>query len=113
MADPVAWNMIEPGWAIHTADGEEVGHVHEITGDPNADIFDGLVVGHGLLHTDKYIPSEHVKEIVEGAVTLSLTRQQIDALENFTEPAPEEQIIPEKSTWSQRLAWKWLAGRKR
>jgi len=25
----------------------------------------------------------------------------------------EEQIIPERSTWYQRFAWKWLTGRKR
>ena len=31
----------------------------------------------------------------------------------FVEPASEEQIIPEKSTWYQRFAWKWLTGRKR
>jgi hypothetical protein len=41
-----------------------------------------------------------------------LTRAQIEALETYTEPT-EEQIIPEKSTWAQRLAWKWLTGRKR
>jgi len=84
VADPVAWNVIEPGWLVRTAGGEEIGHVHEITGDPNADIFDGLVVGHGLLHKDKYIPSENVSEIVVGTVTVSLTRQQIEALDDFT-----------------------------
>jgi uncharacterized protein YrrD len=113
VADPVAWNMIEPGWTVCEASGEEIGHVHQLTGDHNADIFDGLVIGHGLLRKDKYIPSEHVGEIVEGTVTLSLTRQQIDALDDFTEPASEEQILPEKSTWYQRFAWKWLTGRKR
>lgn len=113
MPDPVAWNVIEPGWAVCDASGEEIGHVHQLTGDHNADIFDGLVIGHGLLHKDKYVPSEHVGEIVEGAVTLSLTRQQIDALDDFTESPPEEQIIPEKSMWYQRFAWKWLTGRKR
>jgi hypothetical protein len=113
VADPVAWNVIEPGWVVLDAAGEEVGHVHQLTGDHNADIFDGLVIGHGRLHKDKYIPSEHVREIVDGTVTLSLTQQQIDALDDFTEPPPEEQIIPERSTWYQRFAWKWLTGRKR
>jgi hypothetical protein len=42
-----------------------------------------------------------------------LTRTEVDGLETFTEPPPEEQIIPEKSTWYQRFAWKWLTGRKR
>jgi hypothetical protein len=113
VADPAAWNVIEPGWAVRDAAGEEIGHVHQITGDPNADIFDGLVIGHGMLHKDKYVGSEHVGEIVQGAVTLTLSREQIEALDDFTEPAPEERVMPESSTWYQRFAWKWLTGRKR
>jgi sporulation protein YlmC with PRC-barrel domain len=85
MADPVAWTMIESGWKVFDAEGEEIGTVDEVTGDEN----------------------------VEGEVHLSLTRPQVEALETFVEPAPEEQIIPEKSTWYQRFAWKWLTGRKR
>ena len=54
-----------------------------------------------------------MRKIVDGTVTLSLTQQQTDALDDFTEPPPEEQIIPERSTWYQRFAWKWLTGRKR
>ena len=33
MADPVSWLMIEPGWRVEAADGEEVGRVLEVTGD--------------------------------------------------------------------------------
>jgi uncharacterized protein YrrD len=110
--DPVAWNMIEPGWKVFDAEGEEIGTVHEVTGDENVDIFDGLAIKQGILSKDQYVPSEHVAQILEGEVHLSLTRVQIEALETYTEPV-EEQIIPEKSTWYQRLAWKWLTGRKR
>lgn len=113
MADPVAWTMIESGWKVFDAEGEDVGTVDEVTGDENVDIFDGLAIKQGILNKDKYVPSDYVAQIFEGEVHLSLTRPQIEALETFTEPAPEEQIIPEKSTWYQRTAWKWLAGRKR
>jgi len=112
MADPVAWVMIEPGWAVRDADGKEIGRVHEVTGDENADIFDGLTIKHGALSKDKYVPSEHVAEIREGEVVLDLSRDAVERLETFTEPAPEEQIVPEGSTWYQRLAW-WLTGRNR
>jgi len=113
MGDPVAWTLIEPGWHVLDAEGEEIGHVHEVTGDENADIFDGLAVKRGVLGKDKYVPSENVGEINEGVVHLTLTRAQVEALESFAEPAAEEQVIPESSTWSQRFAWKWLTGRKR
>jgi len=104
--------MIERGWVIRDADGDEIGQVHEVTGDENADIFDGLTIKHGALSKDKYVPSEHVAEIREGEVVLDLSRDAVERLETFTEPAPEEQVLPESSTWFQRLAW-WLTGRNR
>jgi len=112
VADPVAWIMIERGWVVRDADGDEIGQVHEVTGDENADIFDGLTIKHGALSKDKYVPSEHVAEIREGEVVLDLSRDAVERLETFTEPAPEEQVLPESSTWFQRLAW-WLTGRNR
>jgi hypothetical protein len=111
--DPVAWTMIESGWKVFDAEGEEIGTVDEVTGDKNVDIFDGLAIKQGTLSKDQYVPSENVAQILEGEVHLSLTRPQVEALETFVEPAAEEQIIPEKSTWYQRFAWKWLTGRKR
>ncbi len=110
--DPVAWIVIEPGWKVFDRTDEEIGHVHEIAGDENADIFDGLVIRHGALGKDKYVPSEQVAQIFDREVHISLTLAELEALENYTEPV-EERIIPERSTWYQRFAWKWLTGRKR
>ena len=104
--------MIEPGWKVFDAEGDEIGDVHEVAGDENADIFDGLAMKQGILGKDRYVPSEQVAQILEGEVHLSLTRAQIEALESYAEPT-EEQILPESSTWYQRTAWKWLTGRKR
>src|SRR5206468_9555155 len=44
MSTPVSWFLIEPGWTVEAADGSELGHVEEVTGDSNADVFDGLTV---------------------------------------------------------------------
>src|SRR2546423_4049697 len=99
MADPVAWNVIEPGWKVLDAGGEEIGRVAEVTGDENADIFDGIAVSGGLFSAKKYVPSEQVGEIVDGAVHLTVRGAQ---LADFTEPAPEEQVLAESSTWYQR-----------
>ena len=110
MADPVAWNVIEPGWKVIDAGGEEIGRVAEVTGDENADIFDGIAVSEGIFSGKRYVPSEQVGDIVDGVVHLNVRGAQ---LTDFTEPAPEEQVIPEASTWYQRFAWRWLTGRKR
>jgi hypothetical protein len=112
VADPVSWKVIERGWRVYDADGSEIGKVDEITGDAEADIFDGLTVDKGILSHVRYVPSESVAEIREGEVHLSLRHEEVENLETFTEPAAEEQIIPEASTWYQRLAW-WLTGRNR
>ena len=95
MPDPVAWNMIERGWKVVDANGAEIGTVEEVTGDENVDIFDGLAISGG-----KYVPSEQVREIVDGEVRLKASGSQ---LEDFTEPGVQEQILPESAPWYRRL----------
>ena len=95
MPDPVAWNMIERGWNVVDANGAEIGKVEEVTGDENVDIFDGLAISGG-----KYVPSEEVGEIVEGEIRLKTAAPD---LRRFTEPAPQEEILPESAPWYRRL----------
>jgi hypothetical protein len=110
--DPVSWKVIEKGWRVLDAQGQDVGRVGEITGDDNADIFDGLTISQGILSGDKYVPSEQVAEIREGEVRLSISRDAVEQLQQFKEPADQEEVLDESSTWYQRLAW-WLTGRNR
>ena len=70
MADPVSWLLIEPGWQVTDANGEEIGRVEAVTGDMNADIFDGLEVRSGVLEK-RYVPAEQVASIVQGEVRLA------------------------------------------
>ncbi|MEP7334272.1 MAG: PRC-barrel domain-containing protein [Actinomycetota bacterium] len=86
MPDPVAWLVVERGWEVVSSDGEKVGVVHEVLADRNADIFDGLAVDPGLLKTPKYVPAERVGEIVEGRLTLELTKAEFDALDEYDRP---------------------------
>jgi uncharacterized protein YrrD len=68
--DPVSWKVVEQGWKVLDESGEEVGRVAEITGDEDADIFDGLEITHGLLSGNEYVPSERVVDIREGEVII-------------------------------------------
>ncbi len=73
MADPVAWKVVERGWAVAASDGSEVGKVDEVLGDPEADISDGLAVGAGtVLSRPTSVPSEKVGAIEEGTVHLTI-----------------------------------------
>jgi hypothetical protein len=76
--DPVSWMVIEQGWSVVDADGDDVGRIDEVLGDEEADIFNGLQVLTGMLGTPKYVPAERVGEIVEGRVQLDLKKDELD-----------------------------------
>jgi hypothetical protein len=95
MADPVSWLMIEPGWKVLAADGSEVGKVDEVAGDSGHDIFDGLAIATSAFGKPRYVPSEQVGEITEGTVRLKLTREQVDRLGEYLEPATSAEIEPD------------------
>lgn len=102
MADLVSWRVIERGWSVVDAEGNEVGKVDQITGDVEHDIFDGLTIGDGgtVLTRAKYVPSERVAEIREGLISLDLSPAEAAQLEPYTEhvekpladlaPAPQQ-----------------------
>ena len=106
MPDPVAWKAVEKGWAVYDRDGGEVGKVHEISGDEEHDIFDGFGIKTSTLGHVKYVPAEIVASIAVGEVRLTISGTDADQLEDLHEEV-EEQILPVKSRWYQRLAW-WL-----
>jgi uncharacterized protein YrrD len=87
MADPVAWTVVERGWAVAASDGSEVGNVVEVLGDPEADIFDGLAVGVGtVLNRPVYVPSEQVGAIEEGTVHLTIDADEYGRLSPYQAP---------------------------
>jgi uncharacterized protein YrrD len=94
MADPVSWKVVERGWAVAASDGNEVGKVDQVLGDPEADIFDGLAVGTGTVLTrPTYVPSEKVGSIEEGTVHLTIDADAYGRLEPYDEPPPGERFV--------------------
>ena len=87
MSDPVSWFLIEPGWKVVDADGEQVGRIEQVVGDSSNDIFNGLAVSTGLLAKPRYVPAEQVGEITEGEVQLKLPAEHVDRLEEHKPPA--------------------------
>jgi hypothetical protein len=89
--DPVAWRVIERGWSVLDAAGNEIGKVDHITGDVEADIFDGITVGDGgtVLTRPRYVPSEHVASIRRGEIALDLSPEEAAKLEPYHELVSE------------------------
>jgi hypothetical protein len=94
MSDPVSWLLIEPGWKVLDANGDDVGRVEEVVGDSGIDIFNGLAISKGLLAARRYVPAEVVGAITEGAVQLQLSSDEIDRLDEYNEPPPSEELRP-------------------
>lgn len=86
MADPIAWLVLEPGHKVVDADGNDLGRVDEVLGDTVTDIFDGLAVSTGLLGKPKYVPSEIVESIDTEAVHLTVSKDEVDRLDEYTPP---------------------------
>lgn len=91
-AAEVSWKVVERGWAVLAANGEKVGSVHDVLGDANADIFNGLAVSPGLLRASRYVPSERVARIVEGRVELELDAGAFEQLPDADASPPSAEI---------------------
>ena len=92
MADPVSWKVVERGWSVVAADGTELGTVHEVIGDSNVDIFNGLAVSPGVLRGSRYVPSERVAEIVDGQVRLDVDAEAFEQLDEQQPVPPSAQV---------------------
>jgi hypothetical protein len=95
MPDPVSWRMIKPGWKVEAADGSEVGEIDEVAGDDTADIFNGLAIATTALGHPRYVPAESVAEIVEGAVRMSLSADQVEKLDEYELPPTSLEVEPD------------------
>ena len=108
MADPVSWKVVERGWDVVGSDGSALGSVHEIVGDSNIDIFNGLHVSPGLLKSSRYVPAEHVGEIVEGQVRLTVSADAFDRLDEAEAAPPQLDVL--KPDEHKRAAYDDAAG---
>jgi hypothetical protein len=86
MADPTSWLTVERGYPVAAPDGEEIGTVDEVLGDNTADIFDGLAIATGIVGKPKYVPSELVASIDTDAVRLTIGKDDLDRLDEYTPP---------------------------
>ena len=111
---PVSYLALEEGTAVLAADGEAVGHVAHVLADEEQDIFDGIVIAHGVgRHT--FADAEQVAAIHERGVTLTIAAAEAQSLPEPSEnPAVmhDEPSEPEDSSLAGKLrrAWDLLSG---
>jgi hypothetical protein len=95
--------MIEPGWRVVASDGSEAGRVNEVIGDSGEDIFNGLAVATSAVARPRYVPAEQVAQIVEGEVQLELSREQVDALEEYQRPPTSSRVHPSDGSLGDKV----------
>jgi hypothetical protein len=99
----VSWKAIERYAAVEAKDGSDQARVVEVAGDPEADIFSGLVVKLGPGHSRRFLPAERVVEIRPHLVRVDLAAAEIQALEPYEDPVVER-LAPE-STLKRLRRW--------
>ena len=85
----VSWKALEKDATVVTSDGDESARVTEIVGDPEADIFNGLVLDLGVLDKNRHLPAERVKQIWPKRVEVDLSVEELKALPPYEEPVVE------------------------
>ena len=90
--DPASWLVVEKGWEVVGSDGSDLGTVAELIGDTGKDIFNGLSVSPGLLKGNRYVPSEHVAQIVDGRVELDIDAETFARLDEHGDVPPSAEI---------------------
>jgi sporulation protein YlmC with PRC-barrel domain len=81
----VSWMAIEADAPVFSSEGEAVGKVESVVGDPDADVFTGLAVSIDVLGPARLVPSERVRGIWPDRVDVALTKVQIDRLPEYEE----------------------------
>src|SRR5829696_6088111 len=84
LGDPVSYLVLADGTDVVSRDGQKVGTVEHVLADPDADVFDGVIVdmragpgGH------RFADAEQIERIHERGVVLTL---DADAAEKLPEP---------------------------
>lgn len=91
----VSWKAIERGASVVTKDGHEAARVAEVAGDPEADIFNGLVVQAGTLGAKRYLPSDRVSAIWPRRVEVDADAEEVSTLPPYEEPVVERLTPPD------------------
>ena len=91
---PLSWYVIEVGWEVVDPSGRLAGEVHEVVGDEDADIFDGLRVMTPA-GVSAYVPADRVGEIEEERVSIGIDAGAL--LEEGADPPAGREVRRDRS----------------
>ncbi|HEX7301036.1 MAG TPA: PRC-barrel domain-containing protein [Solirubrobacteraceae bacterium] len=114
LGEPISYLVLEEGTSVLSSDGEEVGHVAHVLADEQKDVFDGIVISHGL-GRHSFADADQIAAIHEHGVTLTLSAAEAESLPEPSEnPAVMDEDPGESATSpladKLRRAWDLLSG---
>ena len=116
LGDPTSYLELPKGVPVFASDGAEVGNVAHVLADPDADIFDGIIVDTQLgPGGHRFADAAHVDRLYTGGVVLTLDAAEADAL---PEPSANPAVLgadPDDVTKDDlgdklKRAWNWISG---
>ena len=102
---PLAWIAIVAGCPVVAADGTHLGHVTEVAGLPEDDIFHGVVFQNTLLGKHLLAPAADVERITDRAVYLSTEGPATENYQEFHQMEVDRLGVKGLFFW-KHLGWK-------
>jgi hypothetical protein len=108
---------LEEGTAVYASDGARLGKVAHVLADPDADVFDGIVLDTSVLPGGhRFVDAPQVAEIHERGVVLTIDSA---AAERLPEPSASpgeieigpDDVVPDDLSDKLRRAWDRISGR--
>ncbi len=116
LGDPSSYLTLEKGGAVFSSDGEPLGAIEHVLADPDADIFDGIVLDTSVLPGNhRFVDADQVDEVYERGTVLKLDRAAAESLPEPSENAASMESGPDDTADSElsrklRRAWDLISG---
>jgi uncharacterized protein YrrD len=115
LGPPASYMVIAEGAPVYARGGEELGTVRHVLADPEADVFDGIVIDAAPVGGPRFVDASQVTEIYERGVVLVI---EADAVGWLPEPsenpaamaAGPEETVPDDLGDKLRRAWDRISG---
>ena len=117
LGPPASYLTCAPGATVVSSDGKELGKVEHVLADPEADIFDGLVLDTSVLPGGhRFVDAPQIAEIYERGVVLTIDAA---AATELPEPSPNpgtleatpDDTVPDDLGDKLKRAWDRISGK--
>jgi hypothetical protein len=118
LGDPSSYLSLRPGLAVFSSDGERVGEVQYVLAEPDADVFDGVVIDVSWLPGRlRFADAPQVAAIHERGIVLALTAVEAERLPEPSENPGSIEVTGvedvDRTELGEKLrrAWEMVSGR--